>query len=383
MNAIISVLVALNLVIIGAALANADQWELPKPHKYYSSNKNYFVEIIPRELESQSKYFDDKARGKAAAGSKKKSDDYCKGTPYRQDQRGNYQTVWSAALSNDVAPVRALVSDDGAYVVIFDNWHFVGFGDDVVVIYDRAGKMIRKLALIDIVPESEVMRMPMSVSSIYWGGEHYLDEKRGHLVLKVASKWSGSPDDLPEYKDIKVDLRTGKVLAGTEARAVSHPRSGVALARRDPALTQLFTATASLSTRLIKRNPTFVLADGATVEGGVMGSKGKFQPFLGKEGPFGEPPSEADTALLAGGHVLRAQGEAVGTLSICIMRKPGFEAFSKGLSPPDHYLDLDDFLRGKEWDALFIGTLHYLLGPYIAQIEPMSYANPTSPWTRR
>ena len=86
--------------------------------------------------------------------------------------------------------------------------------------------MVRKLALTDIVPESEVMRMPMSVSSIYWGGEHYLDEKRGHLVLKVASKWSGSPDELPEYKEIRVELQTGKVLAGTEARHVSRPRIG-------------------------------------------------------------------------------------------------------------------------------------------------------------
>src|SRR5262249_21343493 len=77
--------------------------------------------------------------------------------------------------------------------------------------------MVRQLALTDIVPESEVMRMPMSVSSIYWGGEHYLDEKRGQLVLKVASKWSGSPDELPEYKEIRVELQTGKVVAGNEA----------------------------------------------------------------------------------------------------------------------------------------------------------------------
>jgi hypothetical protein len=89
-----------------------------------------------------------------------------------------------------------------------------------------------------------------------------------------------------------------------------------------------------------------------------MSQKGKFQPFLGKEGPFGEAASQADKAALAGGYVPEIRGEAVGTLSICIMREPGFEAFSKGLAPSDHYLDLDDFLTGKEWDAIFIGTLH-------------------------
>lgn len=195
---------------------------LPKPRKYYSANKNYFIEIIPRHLESQSKYSGVKAKRNEPAGSKTTGQNsYCKGTLYQRSAAGTYLQRWSKALSNDVAPLNALVSDDGAYVVTFDNWHFVGFGDDVVVIYDGAGQTVKKLALKDIVPESEIMRMPMSVSSIFWGGEHYLDQDHSQLVLKVVAKWSGSLNDAPEYKEVRVDLRTGKVLSGYEARDMS------------------------------------------------------------------------------------------------------------------------------------------------------------------
>jgi hypothetical protein len=98
----------------------------------------------------------------------------------------------------------------------------------------------------------------------------------------------------------------------------------------------------------------FLLAEGAAAEG-IMGQKGKFSPLLGKEGPLGEAPSRGDIASLPGGYVFKPESEGVGTLSICIMREPEFDTFSKGLTPPDYYLDA--FLTGNEWDALFVKTL--------------------------
>jgi hypothetical protein len=41
-----------------------------------------------------------------------------------------------------VAPVSALVSEDGAYLITFDNWHSMGYGDDVVVLYRTDGTLI-------------------------------------------------------------------------------------------------------------------------------------------------------------------------------------------------------------------------------------------------
>ena len=196
----------------------ADSWPLPTPQKYYSENKRYYIEVIPRVLESQLKYFEGKVAKREPAGSKPGvKDNYCKGIFYKQNEDGKYERVWESRLSNDVAPVGALVSDGGQYVVTFDNWHSVGYGDDVVAIYGPGGKLIRKMSLMDIFPQNSIVKLPRSVSSIYWGGKHHIDEKKRHLVLKVVSKWSGSFQDEPEYKELRVDLGTGELIREGQA----------------------------------------------------------------------------------------------------------------------------------------------------------------------
>jgi hypothetical protein len=191
----------------------ADSWALPSPQKYYSENKRYYIEVIPRVLESQLKYFEDKVAKKEPAGSKPGvKDNYCRGVLYQQNEDGKYEKVWESRLSNDVAPIAALVSDGGGHVVTFDNWHSVGYGDDVVAIYGAGGKLIRKMSLLDILPQGSIIKLPRSVSSIYWGGKHHIDEQKRQLVLKVVSKWSGSLQDEPEYKELRVDLSTGELI---------------------------------------------------------------------------------------------------------------------------------------------------------------------------
>jgi hypothetical protein len=59
------------------------------------------------------------------------------------------QQLWTATLSNKVSPVEALVSDDGKYVVTLDNWHRVGYGEDVVAFYGKGGQ-VKKYSLEEI-----------------------------------------------------------------------------------------------------------------------------------------------------------------------------------------------------------------------------------------
>jgi YD repeat-containing protein len=188
----------------------ADSWALPTPKQYYSANNRFYIEVIPRKLASQSRYFKDKVDRKEPAGSPQgEKDNYCKGIFYRQTDDGKYEKVWVAPLSNDVAPVSALVSDGGQYVVTFDNWHAVGYGDNVVVIYGSDGKIIRKLALTDIVPAESLSTLPRSVSSIWWGGHHYLDEARGLLVLQVVKNGGRAFNEGAEYREVGIELKTG------------------------------------------------------------------------------------------------------------------------------------------------------------------------------
>jgi len=195
-----------------ASAARADSWALPEPQKYYSPNKAYYLEVFPRKLESQLKYFEDKTEGREPAGSAKGlKDNYCKGAFYKRDGRGVYEKIWEGRLVNDVAPVGALVSDRGEHFVTFDNWHALGYGDDVVVIYDRRGNVVRKMSLEDIYGKNPTVRLPRSVSSIYWGTGDHIEEETQTLVLKVVAKWSGSFEDEPETKFVRVDLKTGAV----------------------------------------------------------------------------------------------------------------------------------------------------------------------------
>lgn len=66
----ITILMSLIFISIGAfvSVVNADSWMPPKQEKYYSPSKMFYLEVTPKKLESQLKYFDDKVKRKENAG---------------------------------------------------------------------------------------------------------------------------------------------------------------------------------------------------------------------------------------------------------------------------------------------------------------------------
>ena len=143
--------------------AYADSWLLPETENYLSANGKFRLTVTPRDLDSQLGYFETKVNGEALPeplGPKGKLETL--------DKDGQWILVWSRNLVNEVSPVSALVSEDGTRVVTFDNWHSVGHGDDVVVIYNRSGEMVRSLSLNQIVPNFFIDGFSRSVSSISW-----------------------------------------------------------------------------------------------------------------------------------------------------------------------------------------------------------------------
>lgn len=206
--------IAIALLVVGAfASAYADSWRLPKKEKYYSPNKKYYLEVTPKKLESQLKYFEDKVEGRDNAGALKGvKENRAKGAFYARRADGGYSKKWEFPLVNEVSPVSALVASNGEYVVTFDNWHSVGYGDDVVVIYRSDGALVKKFGLEDLLTEGDIESLPRSVSSIHWGGEHYIDEANGLLVLKVISNRKSSWEDGATFHDLKIELATGRPL---------------------------------------------------------------------------------------------------------------------------------------------------------------------------
>ena len=140
-------------LLLSCGTASADSWAPPSERQYVSADGAARVTITPRALAGALPYFKDKVSGKELAGQREGSAQ----TPAMavlevRDPDGHWLTAWKRPLVNDVGPVRALVANGGHYLVTFDNWHAVGVGDSVVVIYDAQGGLVRKMALSDFLP---------------------------------------------------------------------------------------------------------------------------------------------------------------------------------------------------------------------------------------
>lgn len=158
-----------------AAPALADSWRPASVETTYSPNGMFRVTVVPRPIGGALPYFRDKVDGIEPAGQ-------APGNPQRSPMAsverklasGDWELVWQAPLTNDVAPVSVVLSVDGRRLVTFDNWHSVGLGDDMVVIYGGSGELIRKYSLEQLLPEPYPRHLPRSVSSRRWSSEKTL-----------------------------------------------------------------------------------------------------------------------------------------------------------------------------------------------------------------
>jgi len=207
--------------LFAASIVLADSWALPEKKTICSKNKKYCLKVIPKKLTSQLDYFQDKVGGKENAGADKKvKKNLCRGI-FSVREGGSLRKKWEINLANEVSPVSVLVSDEGDYVVTFDNWHSVGYGDDVVAIYQAGtGALVRKFGLSEFLTESDIDQLPASVSSIWWGGQHYIDYMADQLILQVVERPRGDEKEA-KYFPVRVDLSNGRVLDEKKDRLAS------------------------------------------------------------------------------------------------------------------------------------------------------------------
>lgn len=192
-----------SLLLVTSAFA--DSWLPPSVQSYSSANGQWKLTVYPRGLTNQQNYFQDKVDGKPNAGGIP-GDTQASPIGHMEHRQGaRWQTAWKAPLVNDVAPVEAVVSNDGL-VVTFDNWHSMGWGDDAVVIYAADGSQVRKFGLSAFLPKHYINAVPRSVSSIHWRGEPRIDESARELVIPVVVP---SVDEDVAYTDKErfVDVR--------------------------------------------------------------------------------------------------------------------------------------------------------------------------------
>lgn len=204
-------LLALAVIVLSVTPAPscADSWMLPTTTTYTSCSGHARVTVVPRDLDSQSRYFEDKVGKVDPAGQKKGAASVAQARLERLVDR-RWQVVWERQIANDVAPVSAIVRDDAEYAVTFDDWHGLGYGPNAVVIYGKGGKLVRAFSLSDVVPNDYIEALPHSVSSIQWRGDPRFSNDGRQVVIPVVIPSEGSLADRVTI-DLAIDLADGKV----------------------------------------------------------------------------------------------------------------------------------------------------------------------------
>ncbi len=196
-------------------VASADEWRLPETRTYVAVNGRWRFTVKPRPVASQLSYFQDKAAGKANAGAMPEV------TPSHAEgllehlEHGQWVSIWKESLLNEISPVDAAVSSSGQ-TATFDNWHSMGYGSDVVVLYDAHGKPVRSMSLQDFLPAEYIRALPRSVSSIWWGDRHHFSVDGGWLVLRVVvPSMSQRPGVQQRHVELRFNSGTGEAAASS------------------------------------------------------------------------------------------------------------------------------------------------------------------------
>jgi hypothetical protein len=205
------------VILLGSFMASqtpalADQWVPARTKTYYSNDHRVRFTVIPRSIQSPLAYFQDKVEKRNQAGQKPGGSPFARGILERKDRGGRWIAVWDKHLGNDVSPVSALVTNSGRYVVTFDNWGSMGWGNDVVVIYGPDGSVVRSLSVHDILPNYYVMALPRSVSSIWWSGKHRVADPNDVVMLKIVVPDGSGNWETRNYVEVPLVLSTGQVL---------------------------------------------------------------------------------------------------------------------------------------------------------------------------
>lgn len=204
-------------LLVAAAPSLADSWAMPEPKIYFSSDHRIRLRVIPRDITSQLDYFEDKLHRKEPAGQRPDSrQTSARGVLERLGPGGKWLSVWDRPLLNEVAPVQAMVANGGRNVVTFDDWHGVGYGPHVVVIYGADGRIIRALQLRQILPQVYIDALPHSVSSIRWRGDaHFSPDGQILIVPVILPDDDDVVDREPSYVDRRIRLSDSAVLQDT------------------------------------------------------------------------------------------------------------------------------------------------------------------------
>lgn len=199
-----------------ATPALADQWLPPQTTVLETADHGARLTIVPRPVSSPLAYFTDKVENRepagAAPGASAKS---AMAILETRDAAGHWTKAWSRPLLNDVAPVETVLANGAQGFVTFDNWHAMGYGPDAIAVYDAQGRLVRNLAVEQVLPPWFVAIQAHSVGSIWWRDTPHLSTDGKSVVVPIALPQPGEELDGPEL-DLAIRLADGAILGLAE-----------------------------------------------------------------------------------------------------------------------------------------------------------------------
>ncbi len=197
--------------LVATAPALADSWAMPRTATVESLGGRYRLTVEPAPIESQLAYFTEELEAEREGRTVERAAPLA--MLERRNATGTYEPVWAKPLVNQIAPVELMIAPDGNRIVTFDNWHSIGHGENVIVIYDGAGDLVRSMPLSALLPEDYIEALPHTVSSLSWRlGERFSDDGR-RLLLDVVI-----PSTDRETVERAIDLHDGSVIEAEGAR---------------------------------------------------------------------------------------------------------------------------------------------------------------------
>lgn len=170
-------------ILVCSHQATADTWASPKIKDYYNTDSTFYARIVPTTIpDKYSQWRNASIKKKKKFSPKDTLIVPCYAIMYKRTKNGD-SLIWQKKLINRIAPMTALVSSDGSYLVTFDNWSSLGYGVDVMAYYDRGGNLIKRHMLEDISP-FPINTFRITTSSIWWScGQKFIDYKRIQLCF--------------------------------------------------------------------------------------------------------------------------------------------------------------------------------------------------------
>ncbi|MEO0419963.1 MAG: hypothetical protein AAF249_13950 [Pseudomonadota bacterium] len=196
-----------------SSTAYADSWAPPTTETYTSENGEYRFTVEPAPIDSALDFFREEVKAQEEGREVERPAPL--GLLEKRMANGDWSPVWAVSLVNVISPVSVLVADDGAHVVTFDNWHSIGRGENVIVIYGDGGAMVRSLMLSDVLGETFVAALPESVSSTSWNRGKRLLSDGETLEIDILEPEAGVVKRKRETLPIRIALADGSVGAMT------------------------------------------------------------------------------------------------------------------------------------------------------------------------